>query len=453
MSTIGEVRGTGRATTGVRFVHTADWQIGMTRRYLPAEAQGRFTAARTEVVRRIGALAAEQQADFVLVAGDVFEHSQLTPQTVRRALEALREVPVPVYLLPGNHDHLGPMSIWSSPVLRDELPEHVHVLDSVGVHAVVLDGGREVEPSSTGRRVELVAAPWAGKHPTQDPVAAALATLPPGPAPEGTVRVLVGHGAVDVLDPDGHAKAPIQVAALREALDEGRIHYVALGDRHSRTQVGGDPAIWFSGAPEPTDWREQAPGDALVVRISPLADGGAGAGAFAGAGRQAQVEVEPHSVARWRYVALDERVDSDADLDALDRRLTALPDKECTIVRLGLSGTLGLAQHARLEEILERHLDLLAALHRPAQHSDVVLVADDDLSELELRGFLAGAVDVLRSESVTDDAETGADDTGTGADDAGMLSDEPFQPGRPDDDESARDALALLYRLTRGGAR
>ena len=134
-------------TSMVRFLHTADWQIGMTRRYLSAEAQPRFTAARAEVVRRLGAVAAEQGCSFVVVAGDVFEHAQLTPQTLRRALEALRAVPVPVYLLPGNHDHLGPASIWASPILREELPSHVHVLDRPGLH--------EVAPG-----VQVVAAPW-----------------------------------------------------------------------------------------------------------------------------------------------------------------------------------------------------------------------------------------------------------------------------------------------------
>lgn len=398
----------------VRVLHTADWQIGMTRSYLPTEAQQRLTAARTEVVRRIGALATEQGCDLVVVAGDVFEHNQLTPQTVRRALEALREVPVPVYLLPGNHDHLGAMSVWSSPLLREELPGHVHVLDTSG-------------PVRVAEGVELVAAPWTGKHPVSDPVAGALDLLPDGPAPEGTVRIVVGHGGVDLLDRDQHNTAPVAVEPLLQALGEGRVHYVALGDRHSCTQVG-DPAIWYSGAPEPTDWREQRPGEVLIVDVE--------AGPR---GQRGTVDVRPERVAHWAYVALARRVDSDDDLSALDRELGLLPGKERTVLRLGLQGTLGLAQHARLEEILERHADLLAALHRPEQHNDVVLVGDDDLGELGLGGFLASALEEIRSEA--------------GA--AGGPPPEPvgFRPGLPDDETSARDALALLYRLTRGGPR
>ncbi|WP_134772401.1 metallophosphoesterase family protein [Ornithinimicrobium flavum] len=354
----------------VRFLHTADWQIGMTRHYLSAEAQPRFAAARTDVVRRLGGLAADLGCDFVVVAGDVFEHNQLTPQTVRRAVEALRAVPVPVFLLPGNHDHLGPMSIWSSPLLREELPPHVQVLDRAGLH--------EVSPG-----VELVAAPWVGKHPDGDPVAGVLADL--APAPEGVVRVLVGHGAVDLLDADRRTASAIAVEPLVRALDEGRVHYVALGDRHSTTQVGDDPAVWYSGAPEPTSWREDRAGEVLVVEVAPGLPHA-----------RARVGVTAHRVSRWSYVSQERDLGSEDDLDLLDTELAALPDKERTVLRLGLRGTLGLAQHARLEEMLERHAQLLGALHRPAQHSDLVLAGDDDLADLELGGFLASAAEEIR---------------------------------------------------------
>lgn len=422
----------------VRFLHTADWQIGMTRHFLSPEAQPRFSAARTDVVRRLGQVAQEQGCAFVVVAGDVFEHDQLTPQTVRRALEALRAVPVSVLLLPGNHDHLGPMSIWSSALLGEELPDHVRVLDRAGVH--------EVAP-----KVEIVAAPWHGKHPTGDPVAEALAAVP-DPAPDGVVRILVGHGGVDVLDRERRDAAAVQVAPLVRALDEGRVHYVALGDRHSVTQVAGDPAIWFAGAPEPTDWREERPGEVLVVDVAPRSAGEGGAGVAqlglplseGQEGSRGVVRVKAVPVASWRFVTVDAPVDGDEDLDALDERLDGLQDKERTLVRLALRGTLGLAQHARLDGLLERHGQLLGALHRPARHQDVVLVDEGDLGDLGLGGFLASAAEQIRAEAFEPAGHARTDH-----------SPEPaaFRAGLPDDEESARDALALLYRLTRGGAR
>ena len=56
----------------VRFVHSADWQLGMARHFLDADAQARFGAARIEAIRRIGALAATEGCAFVVVSGDVY---------------------------------------------------------------------------------------------------------------------------------------------------------------------------------------------------------------------------------------------------------------------------------------------------------------------------------------------------------------------------------------------
>ena len=398
----------------VRFVHTADWQIGMTRRFLAPEAQARFAAARIDVLRRIGQVARDQGCDFVLVCGDVFEHDQLTPQTLRRTLEALRAVDVPVYLLPGNHDHLGPMSVWSTPLMTEELPDHVRVLDRPGVHEV-------------GPGVEIVAVPWHGKHPQEDLVGPVLSDLAE-PA-EGTVRILAAHGVVDILDQERRHRAAVPTEVLRGALGSGLVHYVALGDRHSRTEVAA--GIWYSGAPEPTAWREDSPGDVLVVEVETC-------GSRPGRGA---VRVTPHHVAAWSFVTVERRVDGEADIEALDGELGALPDKDRALVHLALRGTLGLAQHARLEEVLARHEHLLGALHRPPQHTDLVLAGDDDIAELGLGGFLASAVEDMRSMAGTDGQRADPED-GTA-----------FAPGRPDDGSSARDALQLLYRLARGGSR
>ena len=66
----------------MRFLHTADWQLGMTRHFLEGEAQPRYAAARRDAVAALAGVAAETQAEFVVVAGDVFEHNQLAPESV-----------------------------------------------------------------------------------------------------------------------------------------------------------------------------------------------------------------------------------------------------------------------------------------------------------------------------------------------------------------------------------
>ena len=165
----------------MRFVHTADWQLGMTRYFLNGEAQPRYSAARRDVVAGIGPLAVDAGAEFVVVAGDVFEDNQLAPRDVSQSLEAMRAIGIPVYLLPGNHDPLDAASVYTSALFTAECPDNVTVLDRAGVH--------EVRPG-----LQIVAAPWRSKKPTSDLVAEVLDGDPhprdPGANPHRRAREL-----------------------------------------------------------------------------------------------------------------------------------------------------------------------------------------------------------------------------------------------------------------------
>ncbi|MCY4510688.1 MAG: metallophosphoesterase, partial [Acidobacteria bacterium] len=155
----------------VRFVHTADWQLGMTRHFLREQAQARFSAARIDAIGTIGELAAEEGCDFVVVCGDVFESNQIARQVLVRALEKMRATPqVTFYLLPGNHDPLDASSIYRSPTFKRHRPSNVAVLDGS-------------EPVQAGPGVELIAAPWPNKRPLSDLVGDACEDLPPPPPP------------------------------------------------------------------------------------------------------------------------------------------------------------------------------------------------------------------------------------------------------------------------------
>lgn len=373
----------------VRFLHTADWQLGMTRHYLAGEAESRFRQARIDAVAHMAGLASEHRCDFVVVAGDVFETNQVDRATVARTVEALRRFPVPVLLLPGNHDPLDAGSVLTSPAFAAQQPSHVHVLDD--------------EPVAVADGVEVVGAPWRSKRPVHDLAGAALAGLEPI---AGTLRVLVAHGGVDALAPDTADPALIGLDDLETALADGRVHFVALGDRHSTTEVGASGRVWYAGAPEPTDYDESDPGHALVVDVDAQA-----------------CHVDEVAVGAWRFVRLETRVDHEDDITALASDLDALPDKERTTVKLAVTGTVTLREADLLEQVLDDAQSRLAALERPSRHQDLHLRADDDdFSDLDLAGYAAATRDRLQ------------DLTSKGGEDA----------------EAAMDALSLLLRLSRG---
>ena len=371
-----------------RFLHTSDWQLGVTRHFLGADAQARWAAARFEAIRRLGRLALEERCEFIVVAGDVFESSQVDRRTVGRACEAMAGISIPIYLLPGNHDVLDAGSVYASRAWRDKKPAQVQVLERFG-EAV------EVKPG-----VEVAGAPWTSKRPLTDLVADAGAKLAPAP---GVLRVLVGHGIVDTLSPAPTNPAVISVAGAEAALAEGRYHYLALGDRHSYTPVGSSGRIYYSGTHEAYDFGEVDPGRVLVVDLSAVG-----------------VTVTPHQTGAWRFLTHEARLSSSEDVEALARHLGALADKERTLVKLGLVGTLTLGAHARLEAVQDEARDLFAALVHSGSRSDLaVLPEGTDFDSLSLAGFAAKALERLRAQVA-----------GGGA--AG---------------ETAADALALMVRL------
>lgn len=260
------------AAPEVTFLHTADWQLGMTRHFLPGPAQAAYDAARHEAVVAIGALAAETGAEFVVVCGDVFDDPRVGSRVVRRTLDALADYPVPVYLLPGNHDPLDATSIYRSETFLAAKPDNVHVLEHPGV-----------VPVRAG--VSLIAAPWTSKAPDGDLVAEQLARLTPGDG----LRIAVGHGGLDELSPS-QDPAVVAGAGLRAAVGAGLVDYVALGDRHSVTPIGDDERIWYAGAPEVTDFDHVEKDSGQVLAVT-LTAGSAGRG----------VRVQPHRVGRWTF--------------------------------------------------------------------------------------------------------------------------------------------------------
>ncbi len=378
----------------VRFIATADWQLGMTAHFLDDQARPRFLQARFDAVRRIAQLASDRQAQFVVVCGDVFESNQLDRAVVSRAFEALSGFTVPVLLLPGNHDPVDAASIYGDPSFTARPPGAVHVLRQPGIYEVV--------PG-----VEVAAAPWSSKRPGRDLVADVVSGLDPTPA--GVVRVVAGHGAVASLSPDASDPAVIDGATLRRALDGGLAQVAVLGDRHSTTQV--DPRIWYPGTPEVTARREEDPGNVLVINV----DAATGA-----------VDVEKVPVGRWRFLTVHARLDDGADLAVLEDRLRALDAKERTAVWLALSGTLTLADRAHLDTMVDRASELFARVGVWQSHTDLAVVPDDhDFADLQLGGFADQAVSELVRAATGQDPEQALD---------------------------AQGALRLLYRLVATGS-
>jgi len=373
-----------------RFLHTADWQLGMVRHFFTPEVQGRYSAARLEGIRRIAEVADQESCDFVVVSGDVFEDNQLARSIVAQAIDALATFSVPVYLLPGNHDPLlSAGSVWDAAVMSS-LPSNVYVLRD------------EQSIEVPGCEVEVVGAVWRSKHPNVDLVAETIASL----EPTSRTRVLVGHGIVDLLSPDPNNPNLISVPTVESAIGTGLIQYLALGDRHSVTDVGSSGRIWYSGTQLVTNYVEVEPNHVLIVDVD-----------------RDVCRVEKRRVSNWAFVERHFEVMGD-DVGEVGSWIDEIENKHQTVVKVSLSGSVSLAGKAIIDEALEMGADRLAAIEQWDRHSDLVVVPEDaDFRDLGFGGFVEDAISELRDIVAGDGTEAGAAD----------------------------DALGLIIRLSRSG--
>ncbi|MTD98299.1 metallophosphoesterase family protein [Corynebacterium guaraldiae] len=344
----------------VTFIHTSDFQLGMTRWFLSPAAQSRFDDDREAAVLRLGELATETGAEFIVVAGDVFEHNSLNKSTLLRAKDMFKRLPVPVYLLPGNHDPLVADSIFFN-----SFADNVHVI-------------ADSEPIEVRPGVEIVGAPYLSKRANYDLVRRALEPLQP--ADEGTVRIAVGHGQVESRAGEGEDSDAdtIDLSFVEECLDKGVIDYLALGDTHSTESLGRTGKVWFSGSPETTafDDRERDSGNALVVTVE-----------------GERVDVAKHRVGRWDFRAIDADIDSLEEVESFLAELEAVPEKIRTAVKYSLRGTVGLSAQARLEQGLAELEEVFASLKPRERTMDLHLApSEEELSELSLSGYAADAL-------------------------------------------------------------
>ncbi|GAB1487092.1 hypothetical protein MASR2M79_21450 [Aminivibrio sp.] len=95
----------------VRFLHTADWQMGMKAARF-GEVGKRVREERLAAGRRVIEAARQREVDFILVAGDLFEDNAVDRTLVQQGADIPASASCIVFVLPGNHDPLVPGSVW-----------------------------------------------------------------------------------------------------------------------------------------------------------------------------------------------------------------------------------------------------------------------------------------------------------------------------------------------------
>lgn len=358
-----------RKAETVTFIHTSDWQLGKPFAGIADPAKrARVQQERFEAIRRIGVVVRERQARFVIVAGDLFDSPTPARSTISAALGAIAELGVPVYAIPGNHDHAGPDSVWESAFYlreRERVAPNFHLLDSPAATVVDL-GDRGAGPNSDMKSVVLLPCPLLRRHHADDPTAwirsfdfSTIGDIP---------RIVIAHGSTAVFtssgqrDDDGEFIGPPNTIALERLPIEQEIDVIAIGDWHGFTPAGAK--AWYSGTPETDRFPKagQEPGNVACVTVA----------------RGGPPKVEPIRTGRFHWLSHTIALDTVADPAAnsavgaadsadshgpahLDAWLTQAtqakaegePGFDGSLARITVTGTVSLAGRQELDRIIE----------------------------------------------------------------------------------------------------
>ena len=316
-----------------QFLHTADWQVGKPFAGIEdVHKRSLVQQERINVIQRIGDAAREQRAEFVLVAGDLFDSTGATKATVSAACSAIGQMDLPVIAIPGNHDHGGPGSIWEQAFFQRErasLAPNLRVL--------LLQEPLELETAV------IFPCPLLRRAESSDPTAWLRSVDLPVDAFGGKPRIVLAHGSSQGFgavpdDDEGNADITNQLDLSKIAAQP--FDFIALGDWHGTKQVG--PKAWYAGTPEIDRFPKgdsNEPGHILLVVAS----------------RGEAPVVQPIGTARigWHQLAYD--LAEDGALARLQEAVEVLIGRRSheDLLRLELTGSLGIEATTRLEQFLE----------------------------------------------------------------------------------------------------
>jgi len=380
------------------------------------EVGERLRDARFETLKVCVDLARSEQVDFVVITGDLFESNQVSALTVSRAVQALQHAdPIPIYVLPGNHDWLDAGSVYEGSDFAPNTARNIVVL-------------REREPMVIGEECIVYPCPLTKRWDLADPT-----DWIPGRDDEDSIRIGIAHGSLPV--PDKEREFPIEAdTPQRKGLD-----YLALGDWHGM-RIYESNRLAYAGTPEQTSFGEERAGHVLLVAIDQ-------------AGQPPQIEAR--QVGRLSWLTWEREVSASAVecLASLRDEIEGMADGPSTLLRLTLTGAVRsdeLPLVDQFETWLQARCDnqqlLYAELRDKVRTTEALEEALRELSESD--SVIAGSAADLRGMAAVDDGrdEGVADVTPRGTDEL-ITTWTRTDPGEQEMSVVSRDALKLLAKL------
>lgn len=352
---------------GVRFIHTADWQLGKPFGRFDDTLAGRLTAERQEVITRIAEVARAHDAPHVIVAGDVWDNAAPNSAVLRQPLDIMGEQPdITWWLMPGNHDPDGADRLWDR--ITALAPPNVRHL-------------RTAEPVQMTPETWLLPAPWQRLHHGRD----LTDWMDSAKTPENAIRVGVAHGSIKTFGTkhEGHDAGQSEAIIPPDRVTRARLDYLALGDWHARAAINA--RTHYPGTPEPDRFKVGARGQVLLVEID-------------APGADPHVTDIPTAAFDWPVIEARLRIGDVQDtLQQITEQVQTGRAERYTLAEITLSGETTVQEWALLEAFIAdlsgrcAHLDLRGAA------SVTLKVVAEDIEALDAQGSVRKTAEQLKA--------------------------------------------------------
>ncbi|MBE6616544.1 MAG: DNA repair exonuclease [Ruminococcaceae bacterium] len=182
-------------------------------------------------------------ADLILIAGDVFDGDYVTRETLLLLCREFENFGKPVFIAPGNHDSATPSSVWQ----KNIFPKNVFVFKDDEVSSVDLPELNTTVYGFGFTSPHMTTVPLIGKS-VADPT---------------HINLLLCH--CDMVGPkNGNTNCPV----TPDHLDNFGADYSALGHVHNPPSPGHDGRWCYPGCLEPRAFDETGAKGACMVEIS-----------------------------------------------------------------------------------------------------------------------------------------------------------------------------------------
>ncbi len=217
----------------MKILHSADWHLDA-----PLQGYEELKDNLLSIPARIAEICRREGCELVLLAGDLFDGAY-TPKSYRAVYDALKEMAVPVFISPGNHDFIT----HESPYTREKWPENVHIFRSNQIEKVTLPG----------------VTVWGAGYTSMD-----CQGLLAGFTPEDLgLQIGIFHGDVSPRS----TYCPI----TKKQVEESKLDYLALGHIHKGDYfIAGGTLCAFPGCPMGKDFGEDGEKGVYIVDTDDL---------------------------------------------------------------------------------------------------------------------------------------------------------------------------------------